>query len=546
MHSVDDPLCLSRANQVVPKEVSDMQLNRSKEAHPSAGSNNKIGFIDTSLRDGHQSLLATRMGTEQCMRVLPMLKDSGYKILELWGGATLDSCLRFTGDDPFERLSKFYSLLGKDGPAIRSLCRGQNLFGYTPYPDTIVCSFLKEAVRSGNHRVRIFDALNDTRNIAVPIMAVKTYNGHAEAALSYTTSPIHTTRLFHDFAVTAMDMGADSIAIKDMAGLLHPADAFDLFESIRKELPTTELTLHSHCTNGLAVTTYLVGMLTGITYLDTAYGAMAGGTSQPPIELMSWIAKEAGLSYDVDLKLAPKIDSELRKIRTELVKFDATPNQFGNVWAAEPNAEQRKLIAQYVKLVREYQVKRDRKLLDEAIDIIESKVMEAQGYPAVDRRQLDAQVPGGMISNLHSQLKEQGKLDLMPQILEEVPRVRKAAGYVPLVTPTSQIVGSQAAFNIMTGNPYSMMTKEFKALVCGRYGRLPGPPDATVLQKLRDAGETICTKRPAEYVPDVDLVQVYQQNGELIKSNRDALLSVLFPQPAKAFFEKRAKPVAAA
>ncbi len=506
-------------------------------ANTSPTSPRSIHFIDTSLRDGHQSLLATRMSTSQCMRVLPMLRDSGYRILELWGGATLDSALRFTGDDPWDRLDQFYKCLGRSGPAIRSLCRGQNLFAYSPYSDNVVVAFLKEAVRSGNTRVRIFDALNDHRNIMVPIMATKTYNGHAEAAMSYTTSPVHDVEHFLRFAHNAMELGADSLAIKDMAGLLHPADAFDLIENLHKRFPGVELTLHSHCTNGLAITTYLVGMLLGVDHLDTAYGPMAGGTSQPPVELLAWFAKEMGLSHNVDFTLAPKIDAELRAIRKELAKVDATPDKFGNPWPAEPDAGVRGLIKRVVELLRTYRTSRDRKLLSDAIAIVEDQIMVGQGYPAVDRAQLDAQVPGGMLSNLHNQLKDQGKLDLMPQILQEVPRVRKAAGYVPLVTPTSQIVGSQAAFNVMTGEPYQMMTKEFKALVAGRYGRAPGPVDPAVLDKVKAAGETICERRPADYVNEVDLGAVLQDAN--VKSPRDALLSILFPLPAKQFMEKR-------
>jgi pyruvate/oxaloacetate carboxyltransferase len=505
--------------------------NSNAKAHGS------IRFIDTSLRDGHQSLLATRMSTAQCMRVLPMLRDSGYAILELWGGATLDSALRFTGDDPWDRLDQFYKCLGKSGPVIRSLCRGQNLFAYSPYPDHVVVAFLKEAVRSGNARVRIFDALNDHRNIMVPIMATKTYNGHAEAAMSYTTSPMHDVDHFLRFAANALDLGADSLAIKDMAGLLHPADAFDLIEGLHKRFPGVELTLHSHCTNGLAVTTYLVGMMLGVDNLDTAYGPMAGGTSQPPIELLAWFAQEMGLSHNVDFKTAPDIDAELRAIRRELKNVDTTPNQFGNPWPAKPDANSRQLVRRVVSLLNDYRSTRERRLLDDAIAIVEDQIMVGQGYPAVDRAQLDAQVPGGMLSNLHNQLKEQGKLELMPQILQEVPRVRKAAGYVPLVTPTSQIVGSQAAFNIMTGDPYTLMSKEFKALVAGRYGRLPGPPDPQVLEKVKASGETICDRRPADYVSDVDLVSVMKDPN--VKSPRDALLSILFTLPAKTFLEKR-------
>jgi len=500
--------------------------------------NRKIQFIDTSLRDGHQSLLATRASTAQCLRVLPLLRDSGYSILELWGGATLDSALRFTNDDPWDRLDKFRQLLGdprKGGIVIRSLCRGQNLFGYTPYPDNVVVEFLKEAVRSGSVRMRIFDALNDARNLITPIMATKTYNGHAEAAISYTTSPIHDTKHFMNFARKAVDQGADSLAIKDMAGILHPLMAFELAEAIKREFPSYPLSIHSHCTNGLAIAAYVATMLAGADYFDTSYGPMAGSTGQPPVELMAWFARELDLEQNVDFTNASRIDTELRKVRKELAAVDKDPDKLGNPWPAEPSADVRKKLQKAVKLIQ----KRTPESIDQAIAIIEDDILVSQGYPAVDRSQLDAQVPGGMLSNLRNQLKEQGKLDLMPKILEEVPRVRADAGYVPLVTPTSQIVGSQAAFNVMTGQPYSMMTKEFKALVAGRYGRLPGPASAKVLDQVVAAGEQVCTKRPADYVPDLDLTEVYAQNAGLLRNHRDLLLVLLFPLPGKQFLSKQ-------
>ena len=509
---------------------------RSSQETPTA-TVDQTNFIDCSLRDGHQSLLATRMSTEQSMRVLPLLRDSGYSILELWGGATLDSALRFTNDNPFERLDQFRKVLGKDQPnsiAIRSLCRGQNLFGYSPYPDNVVVEFLKEAVRAGTDRIRVFDALNDHRNLTTAIMATKTFNGHAEAALSYTTSPVHDTDHFVQFATRAIDCGVDSLAIKDMAGLLHPIDAYSLIEALKKKFPNVELTLHSHCTNGLAVTTYVVGMLSGIDHLDTCYGPMAGATSQPPVELMSYFAKEMGIKTNVDITLAPKIDEQLRRIRTELAPIDKDPQHMGNPWAIEPTADTRKLIKDAVKLIK----KRDRQSLDQAIAIIEDQILVPQGYPPIDRRQLDAQVPGGMLSNLHNQLKEQGKLDMLPQILEEVPRVRQAAGYVPLVTPTSQIVGTQAAFNVIQGNPYSFVSEPFRELLLGRYGRLPGPPDPAVLEKI-SRGEQPATKRPADYVSDIDLDDIYTKNNGLIRSHRDLLLLLLFPVPAKQFLSQQ-------
>ncbi len=498
----------------------------------------RIGFIDCSLRDGHQSLLATRMSTAQCMRVLPLLRDSGYRILELWGGATLDAALRFTGDDPFERLESFRKALGdpkRGGVSIRSLCRGQNLFGYTPYHDAVVCAFLKQAVRTGTDRIRIFDALNDDRNLITAIMATKTFNGHAEAAISYTTSPVHDTAHFIEFARRALDHGADSLAIKDMAGLLHPTAAFELIEALRQRFPGVELTLHSHCTNGLAITAYVVGMIAGVDYLDVGYGPMAGGTAQPPAELMGYFARALGLEVEVDLALAPRIDAELRRIRKELADVDTDPEHFGGPWPTEPDRRMRNRIAQAAALLQ----KRDDHSIDRAIAIIEDEIMVPMGYPAVDRSQLDAQIPGGMISNLHHQLKQQGQLDKMPRILEEVPRVRAAAGYVPLVTPTSQIVGTQAAFNVLQGEPYAMVTEPFRDLMMGRYGRLPGEPNAQVLRKV-SRGQPPMLKRPATYVPPVDLDAVLGEHGHIIRSDRDLLLLLIFPVAAKKFLTERA------
>ncbi|MEQ9455396.1 MAG: hypothetical protein RLN76_12495 [Phycisphaeraceae bacterium] len=500
-----------------------------------------VNLIDCSLRDGHQSLLATRMSLEQSLRVLPLLRDSGYSILELWGGAVLDSSLRFTGDDPFERLETLRRVLDEAGREIeiRSLCRGQNLFGYNPYPDNVVYEFLKEAIRTGGgklHRMRIFDALNDHRNLTTAIMATKTFNGHAEAALSYTVSPVHDTDHFLGFAQRVVDAGADSLAIKDMAGLLHPADAWELVERIKAGFPHLELTLHAHCTNGLATASYVVGMLAGVDHLDVCHGPMAHGTAQPPAELMGYFAKELGIELNVSFEHAPAIDRELRKVREELASVDKDPEHFGNPWPAEPTAAMVDVMRKAIALLK----KRDRASCDEAVDLIEQKIMEPQGYPAIDKAQLASQIPGGMISNLHNQLKEQGKLDAMPQILEEIPRVRAAAGYLPLVTPTSQIVGTQAAFNVIQGEPYGFVSEPFRDVMLGKYGKLPGPADPEVLKKVAE-GRELFTGRPAQYVPRVDLAKVFAEHGELIKSHRDLLLMLLFPAPAKAFLKKRAE-----
>ncbi|MEM1098700.1 MAG: hypothetical protein AAGH92_07920, partial [Planctomycetota bacterium] len=442
------------------------------------------------------------------------------------------------------------------GPVqIRSLCRGQNLFGYNPYPDNVVSEFMKEAVRAGSapanpsgsvtpnvnksagdgaHRIRIFDALNDIRNLVTALMATKAFNGVAEAALSYTTSPVHDTDHFVRFARAALDCGADALAIKDMAGLLHPADAFELIEALQSEFPGVEITLHSHCTTGLACATYVVGMLTGVDKLDTGHGPLAGGTAQPPVELMQWFADALGIETNVDPSRFAGIDQVLRDQRAQLADIDKNTDHVGNPWPLKPNDEQKRHIGRVIELLEQ----RERHAGDLAVALIEEKLMRPQGYPAADTAQLESQVPGGMISNLQSQLQDQGKLDLLPQILDEIPRVRKAAGYVPLVTPTSQIIGSQAAFNIILGEPYKQVSIPFRDVVMGKFGKLPGPVDARVLEKV-SGGEPPYVGRAADLVDDVDLPKVFQSNGELIRSHRDLLLLLLFPMPARTFLAKR-------
>lgn len=519
---------------------------------------NRISLIDCSLRDGHQSLLATRMTADQSLRVLPLIRDSGYSILELWGGAVLDSSIRFTGDDPFVRLERLRACLDEaDRPIqIRSLCRGQNLFGYTPYPDNVVCEFLKEAIRTGTprkfntltatqriapadlaantHRMRIFDALNDHRNLVTAIMATKTFNGHAEAALSYTVSPVHDRQHFLSFARKVLEAGADSLAIKDMAGLLHPADAWTLIEALREEFPGVELTMHSHCTNGLATASYVVAMMAGVDHLDTCYGPMAHGTAQPPAELIKYFADELGIETNVNFDTAPEIDAKLREVRSELKEVDKDPTRAGQPWPAKPTPDMLDKIKQAIALLKQ----RDKDSCDRAIDLIEDGIMVPHGYPEIDKTQLEGQIPGGMISNLHNQLKEQGKLDQLPAILEEVARVRKAAGYLPLVTPTSQIIGTQAAFNVIQGKPYRIVSQQFRDVMMGHYGKLPGPVDPQVLAAVSN-GQQPFHGRPADRVPDADIAKVYRDCGDLIQSSRDVLLLLLFPVPAKKFLEDR-------
>ena len=522
----------------------------------------RVQFVDTSLRDGHQSLLATRMSGAQALRALPALVACGYTRMELWGGAVLDASLRFTNDDPFARLQHLrerLDALEADGTAagpvqIRSLCRGQNLFGYSPYPDNVVCEFLKEAVRLGSpdggqavtgdrnrpitpasHLIRVFDALNDPRNLTTAIMATKTFNGAVEAAISYTTSPVHDTEYFARFAGQALDAGADTLAIKDMAGLLQPHTAFELIEALQSRYPGVELTLHSHCTTGIAVASYVAGLMLGVDCLDTGHGPMAGGTAQPPVELMQWFADELDIATNVRPERFAAADAVLREIRGELGEHDrAEPAGWGGPWPVEPTAQQAAAVHEAVELLS----RRDAASCAAAVEVIEHRLMRPMGYPEADPSQLESQIPGGMISNLHSQLKDMGKLDALPQVLEEVPRVRKASGYVPLVTPTSQIVGSQAAFNVILGKAYKQVSVPFRDLMMGRYGKLPGAVDVAVLEKV-SGGKEPFLGRAADLAAEIDLPKVYAANGELIRSRRDLLLLLLFPMPARQFLERR-------
>ena len=493
-----------------------------------------IEFIDTSLRDGHQSLLATRMSTAQSLRVLPLLRDAGYRILELWGGATLDAALRFTEDDPFERLVRFREVLGPD-IQIRSLCRGQNLFGYAPYPDEIVQTFMKVACRLGNDRVRIFDALNDERNLETAIRATRATGNHAEVALSYTTSPVHDLEHFLRFAGAAVELGADSLAIKDMAGILEPMVAWELILGLKARFGDRPITLHTQTTNGLANTTAVVGMLTGVDYIDVGHGPLAGGSALPPVELLTYFADALGLETNVDRAYWGPIHSELLAIRQELRDSDADPDTIARPWPTTPSDDVKRNVERALELIQT----RDRDKTAEATRIIEHEIMVPQGYPAVDVRQLEAQIPGGMLSNLHKQLKSQGALDRLPEIIDAVPGVRQDAGWVPLVTPTSQIVGSQAAFNVLTGKRYGHVSKPFANLVMGLYGRTPGPVSPEVLE-LCARGRERFTARPADYAEPVDLDALRSKHAGLIRSETDLMLMALFTLPAKTFLEQRA------
>ncbi|NJK81616.1 MAG: oxaloacetate decarboxylase subunit alpha [Chloroflexaceae bacterium] len=377
-------------------------------------------FLDVTLRDGHQSLAATRMTTDQIMRVLPMVNDTGYPILELWGGAVLDSCIRFLNEDPWERLELFRETLG--GPTkIRALLRGQNLFGYQPVADDLVTAFVRQSVESGVGMMRIFDALNDPRNLQTAMLATKAFGGKAEGALSYTTSPVHTTDYFVDFAMQMVDMGMDAIAIKDMAGLLYPTEALDLCQKLRAKT-TLPITLHSHTTTGVATLNAIIAMYTGIDYVDTAITPFAGGTSHPPIEVMIVFAEEMGIDHGLDKPLILRAQAELFKIAEELQ--DSIPN-YGKYYKPVTFEDvDRRKVNDILKLVS----KLDPPAIEQAIPMVRD-LLAGLHYPPFDDKIFEAQVPGGMLSNLHKQLKGMNQLHLMDQIMEEIPAVRRDAGY---------------------------------------------------------------------------------------------------------------------
>ena len=482
-------------------------------------------FVDVTLRDGHQSLAATRMTTEQAMRVLNMIDDAGFAAMELWGGATLDSCIRFLNDDPWERLATFRQALGS-GQKIRALLRGQNLFGYQPSADDLVISFVKEAIRTGVGIMRIFDAMNDWRNLQTSILATKAYGGLVEAALSYTTSPVHTTDYFVKFAQKLEAEGADQIAIKDMAGLLYPTVALDLIKSLKQSL-SVPITLHSHTTTGVATLNAVIALQQNLDYIDTAITPFAGGTSHPPIEVLIVFAEEMGIDHGLDKALILKAQTELFKIFEELKEVIPYYGQYYRPLTYDDIDRQQ--VNKIIKLVAQ----EDKEAIERALPLMRDLLMTLN-YPKYDDRIFEAQVPGGMLSNLHNQLKEMGKLELMDQVLEEIPRVRADAGYVPLVTPTSQIVGSQAAFNVMTGGRYAVVSDPFKMIFKGEFGRTPAPVNPTVAAQVLGPADELLKYRAASYLHPV-LEDEYDL--PFVKSHKDLLLYLLFKQSAENFLK---------
>ena len=442
----------------------------------------KVGITETVLRDAHQSLIATRMTTDEMLPILDKLDSVGYHSLEAWGGATYDAALRFLNEDPWERLRTIRNRVKKT--KLQMLLRGQNLLGYKHYADDVVEYFVQKAVANGIDIIRIFDALNDPRNIETAIKACKKEGGHAQATVCYTISPVHTLQHFVDDAVQLVEMGADSICIKDMAGLLIPYAAYDLIKAM-KENVKIPIQLHTHYTSGVASMTYLKAVEAGIDVLDCAISPMALGTSQPATEPMVATLKDT--QYDTKLDLDILSD-----------------------------------IAEYFRPLKEKYI--DSSLLD-------VKVM------GVDVNALKYQVPGGMLSNLVSQLKQSNALDKYDEVLKEVPRVREDFGFPPLVTPTSQIVGTQAVLNVVMGERYKMVPKESKELVKGMYGKTPAPIPMEIIKKILGEEQPI-TCRPADLIAP-ELENIKEQIKEYIEKDEDVLLYGMLPQVAEKYFKLR-------
>ncbi len=439
----------------------------------------KIHITDVILRDAHQSLIATRMRTEDMLPACEWLDKAGYWSLECWGGATFDACVRFLKEDPWERLRQLKKAL--PNTRLQMLLRGQNLLGYRHYADDVVEAFCQKAADNGIDVFRIFDALNDVRNLETSIRAVKKTGKHAQGTLCYTVSPVHSTQAFVDQAKAMVDMGIDSIAIKDMAGLLTPDASADLVRALKKNF-TLPVFLHTHATSGMASMSHWAAVEAGVDHIDTAISAFAGGTSHPPTESLVAALHDAGYETGLNLELLDQVTQHFREVRKKYHQFESE-------------------------------------------------------YNGVDTAVLLSQVPGGMMSNLANQLKEQGALEKIREVFAEIPKVRKDLGYPPLVTPTSQIVGTQAVINVLAGKRYDTITNEVKKYLQGWYGKAPGKVNKD-LQRRAVGKEDLIDERPANLIPN-EFHKLKGQIGDLAESEEDVLTYAMFPDQAKAYLEQR-------
>lgn len=445
----------------------------------------KIQFTETVLRDGQQSLIATRMPTSDMLPILKTMDQAGYHALEMWGGATFDACLRFLNEDPWERLRAIRKEVKKT--KLQMLLRGQNLLGYKNYADDVVADFVTKSVENGIDILRLFDALNDVRNLETAIRATKVAGGHCQTAISYTTSQIHTVDYFVDLANKMANLGADSICIKDMAGVLTPQTGYELVSRI-KDAVDLPLEVHTHATSGIAEMTYLKVAEAGADIIDTAISSFAGGTSQPATESVAIALEDCGFATGLDLQKVAEIAEHFNPVRDRF---------------------------------------REEGLLNPKVKDIEPKT-------------LIYQVPGGMLSNLLSQLTEQGLQDKYEEVLAEVPKVRADLGYPPLVTPLSQMVGTQALMNVISGERYKLVPSEIKDYVKGLYGQSPAPISDEIKETIIGDAEVI-TVRPADLLAP-QLPAFKEEIAEYAKSEEDVLMYALFPQQAQDFLGRREDP----
>jgi len=442
----------------------------------------QVRITDTTLRDAHQSLWATRMRTDDILKIAEKIDSAGYYSLECWGGATFDVCLRFLRENPWERLRQLKKVCKKT--PLQMLLRGQNLLGYKHYPDDVVERFVALACENGMDIFRVFDALNDPRNLEKAIASVKKYSGHAQGTICYTTSPVHTVENYVKLAKEQQSMGVDSLAIKDMAGILTPGAARELVSALVKALPDMPIQVHSHMTSGMATAMYLAAVEAGAGCVDTAISTLSSFSSQPPTESVVSVLKSVGYDCGLDRKILGEINQYFKALKTK----------------REPAS--------------------------------------AAKVEAVDAGVLVHAIPGGMISNLRSQLAQQDALDRLDEVLEELPRTRADLGYPPLVTPTSQIVGVQSVLNVLSGKRYSMVTDETKRYVAGYYGRTPAPIEPKLRKKLCGELKPIDC-RPADLLKPGLIAAADELPPNTIKAEEDILSYALFPEVALGYFKWR-------
>jgi oxaloacetate decarboxylase alpha subunit len=436
-----------------------------------------VKFVETALRDGHQSLMATRLTTDEILTVLPELDKAGYHALEVWGGATFDACLRYLNEDPWERLRKIRKVA--KNTKLQMLFRGQNILGYKHYPDDIVEKFVEKSIENGMDIIRIFDALNDLRNLETSAKAIKKYGGHLQIAMSYTTSPVHSVEYYVDLAKKSEKMGADSICVKDMSGILTPDTAYKLIKALKENIKVP-INFHTHATSGLAPIAYQKVIDAGVDIVDTALSPLSGGTSQVATEA---IATLLGEDNPLDFDHLENAKDKLTKIKDKYIE-----NGILNPKALTPN-------------------------------------------PKI----LHSQIPGGMISNLLNQLKEQNALDKYEDVLKEVPEVRKDLGYPPLVTPISQMVGTQSIMNILSGERYKLVPDEIKTYLRGGYGKAPGHIDPD-FRKSIIGDDKVLDHRPADDLkPQFDKVK--EKHKDIIESDEDVLSLALFEPVALKYLK---------